>query len=164
LKKRADKEEFVRLVDDHRNLIHKVCRSFCPDPDDRKDLEQEILIRLWQGLPRFDGRVKISTWLYRVALNTAISFHRAEKKRGRKLPVETVFCLAEEPEDTRSGDVERLYGLIEKLGELDKALILLYLDNIPQADISTILGITPTNVATKVGRVKKQLKEKFKPS
>ncbi len=158
-----DKEQYIQIIDEHRKLIYKVCRSFCPDAEDWKDLEQEILIRIWNGLKRYDERVKLSTWLYRVALNTAISFYRSEKRRPRRAPVETAFALADgagHDEEYRA-NVERLYCFIGELGELDKALILLYLDEIKYTEISEILGITPTNAATKVGRIKRQLKEKF---
>jgi RNA polymerase sigma-70 factor (ECF subfamily) len=158
-----DKEQYIRIVDDHRKLIYKVCHSFCPDPEERKDLEQEILIKLWNGLKRYDERVKLSTWIYRVALNTAISFYRSEKRRGRRTPVETAFALTDTDDRGQEyrEDVERLYRFIGELNELDKALILLYLDEIKYTEISEILGITPTNAATKVGRIKRQLKEKF---
>ena len=157
-----DKEQYIRIIDEHRKLIYKVCHSFCADPKTRKDLEQEILIRLWNGLKKFDGRVKLSTWLYRVALNTAISFHRTEKWRGWRVPIETAFALVDTGRDEEyRADVERLYRLIGELNELDRALILLYLDEIKYTEISDILGITPTNAATKVARIKRQLKEKF---
>jgi RNA polymerase sigma-70 factor (ECF subfamily) len=155
-----DKEQYIRIVDRHRSLIYKICLSFCPDADDRKDLEQEILVKLWNGLKRFDGQVKMSTWIYRVALNTAISSYRRERRRGHRVGVETVFSM---PDDTQSmeHDIERLYRFIGELNEFDRALILLYLDDVKYAEISAILGITETNVATKISRVKKQLKLKF---
>ncbi len=155
-----DKEQYIRIIDENRGLLYKVCVSFCHDPDDRKDLEQEILIKIWNGLKKFDGQAKISTWIYRVALNTAISFYRSEKKRGHKAPVEAALNLHDFPE-TKNADVELLYSFIGELNELDKALMLLYLDDIRYAEIGAILGITPTNVATKIGRIKKQLKEKY---
>ncbi len=155
-----DKEQFIRIVDANRKLIYKVCVSFCPDPDDRKDLEQEILVRIWKGIEKFDGQAKISTWIYRLALNTAISFYRSEKRHGRKVPVESALSLHDAPE-TRNSDIELLYRFIGELKELDKALMLLYLDDIKYAEIAVILGITPANVATKVSRIKKQLKGKY---
>ncbi len=155
-----DKEQFIRIVDANRKLIYKVCVSFCPDPDDRKDLEQDILVRIWKGIEKFDEQAKISTWIYRLALNTAISFHRSRKRQGHKVPVESALSLHNALE-TRNSDIELLYRFIGKLKELDKALILLYLDDVKYTEIAEILGITPTNVATKIGRIKKQLKGKY---
>ncbi len=158
-----DKEQYIGIIDGHRSLIYKVCRSFCSDPDDRKDLEQEILVKLWNGLKKFDGQSKLSTWIYRIALNTAISFYRSEKKRGRRVPVEAAFTLSDAADRDMEyrQNVERLYRFIGELKEMDKALILLYLDDIKYAEISTILGITETHVGTKISRIKKQLKDKF---
>ncbi len=155
-----DKEQFIRIIDRNRSLIYKVCMSFCPDPDARKDLEQEILIRIWKGLDKFDGQAKISTWIYRLALNTAISFYRSEKRHGRKVPVESALSLHDAPE-TRNSDIELLYRFIGELKELDKALMLLYLDDVKYTEIAAIMGTTPTNVATKINRIKKQLKRKY---
>ena len=158
-----DKEQYITIINQHRSLIYKVCHSFCPDPDNRKDLEQEILIKIWNGLKKFDGRVKLSTWIYRIALNTAISFYRSDKKQSRRFSAELAFCLQDTSDEDMEyrHNVELLYSFIDELKELDKAVILLYLDNIKYAEISSILGITETNVATKINRIKKQLKEKF---
>ena len=159
-----NKDKYIEIISQSRNLIYKVCFSFCTHPEDRKDLEQEILVNIWKGLDRFDGQVKISTWIYKIALNTAISYYRKEKKRGIKVSIDTaVISLS----DTSIQDavyrenVEYLYRFIGELKEMDKALILLYLDDIKYAEISRIMGITETNVATKISRIKKQLKEKF---
>lgn len=159
-----DKNQYIEIINQNRNLIYKICRSFCADEEDRKDLEQEILIKIWNGLERFDGQVKISTWIYRVALNTAISYYRVEKKRRYKISLDTDIFFLSDASDTDAEYRQReesLYRFIEELRELDKALILLYLDDIKQSEISSILGITETNVATKINRIKKQLKEKF---
>ena len=159
-----NKEEYIEVISRHKNLIYKICFSFCSDPDDRKDLEQEILVKIWNGFSRFDGRVNISTWIYRIALNTAISFYRSEKKKGYKVSMDSaIFSLSDssDMETEHKQNVEQLYCFIEELKEFDKALMLLYLDDIKYSEISKIIGITETNVATKINRIKKQLKEKF---
>ena len=159
-----NKEEYIQLIGQHRNLIYKVCLSFCRDPEDRKDLEQEILIRIWNGIGKFDGQVKPSTWIYKVALNTAISFYRTERKRGSRTPMqEAVFSLpdASEADAEIRRNVDRLYRFIGELKELDRALILLYLDDLKYSEMANIIGITETNVATKINRIKEKLRKKF---
>lgn len=159
-----DKEQYIKIIGDHRNLIYKICFAYCSDPEDRKDLQQDILVRLWHGLPQFDGRVKLSTWIYTVSLNTAISFYRKERKRNANQSVNTViFSLPDNSgmEAEKKEEIEQLYRFIEELKELDKALILLYLDDVKYSEISQIIGITESNVATKINRIKKKLKEKF---
>jgi RNA polymerase sigma factor (sigma-70 family) len=160
-----EKEEFIAVVKEYQKLIYKICYSYCKDPDNRKDLEQEILIQLWKSFEKFDGRVKISTWIYRIALNTAISFYRSDTRISRhRAPIpESVLSLpdtGDEPE--LEENISALYRFIDGLERFDKALILLYLDSRKYSEISTILGITETNVATKISRIKESIKQQFK--
>lgn len=159
-----EKEKYIEIVKENRNLIYKVCYAYCKDPENRNDLEQEILIQLWHSLEKFDGRVKISTWIYRIALNTAISFFRRESKISKnKVPIDkSIISLSNsENESELNQNIKLLYQFIEKLNELDKALILLYLDDNKYKEMAEILGISETNVATKISRIKKDLKEQF---
>ncbi|MBI9064586.1 MAG: sigma-70 family RNA polymerase sigma factor [Marinilabiliaceae bacterium] len=159
-----DKEEFINILNDHRKLIYKVCNSYCQDTGNRQDLEQEIVLQLWRSIKKFDGRVKLSTWIYKVALNTAITFHRNEcKQKNKKSGLDaSVIALAEHQEDCEDEDkIALLYQFIGQLNEMDKALMLLYLDNTKHKEIADIIGITESNVATKIARIKKKLKEQF---
>lgn len=159
-----EKDQFVSVIKENRNLIFKICNSYCSDPENRKDLQQEILIQLWKSFAKFDGRVKISTWMYKVALNTAIFFYRNNSKHiSKKVPLDaSIISLANlEPETELDERIAQLYKFIGQLNELDKALILLYLDDNKQKDIAEILGLSETNVATKISRIKKTLKEQF---
>jgi RNA polymerase sigma factor (sigma-70 family) len=159
------KEKFIATIRNNQNLIYKICYSYCYNPDLRKDLEQEILLQLWRSFNKFDGRVKISTWMYRIALNTAISFLRNDKKfENQKLSIdEAIISLtSNEYEVEQDENVALLYEFINMLNELDKALILLYLDNFKHKEISAVLGISESNVATKMHRIKNNLKEQFK--
>lgn len=159
-----DKHQFAAIIRDNQNLIYKVCYSYCQDPENRKDLQQEILIQLWRSLEKFDGRVKISTWIYKVALNTAIFYYRRDSKHSkRKAPIDaSVISLSDlDPDAVIDEQIKMLYRFIERLTELDKALILLYLDDNKQKDIAEILGLSETNVQTKIGRIKKKLREQF---
>lgn len=159
-----EKEKFIEIITTHRNLIFKICNSYCSNFDYRKDLEQEILLQLWNSFSKFDGRVKITTWIYRIALNTAITFYRKDCKRVDK-PVDidnSVFSLPDFEYDSKIDEkIAILYKLIEKMSKLNKALMLLYLDNYKHNEIAEILGISESNVATKISRIKKSLKEQI---
>lgn len=159
-----EKDRFTSIIQENKNLIYKICYSYCSNSENRKDLQQEILMQLWNSFAKFDGRVKISTWIYRIALNTAISFYRNDcKHKERKVVIEesVIFFSNYECVPEHDKSIEILYGFIEKLTELDKALILLYLDDNKYKDIADILGISETNVATKLSRIKKSLKEQI---
>lgn len=159
-----EKDKFISAIKNNQNLIFKVCYSYCSNPENRKDLQQEILMQLWNSFLKFDGRVKISTWIYRIALNTAISFYRKDSKHnGNKVTIdESVISLSNfEYVPEQDENIVMLYQFIENLNEIDKALILLYLDDNKYKDIADILGISETNVATKISRIKKILKEQF---
>lgn len=155
---------FLSIVQEHQKLIYKICYCYCSNPDNRKDLQQEILIQLWRSFDKFDGRVKMSTWIYRIALNTAISFYRSDYKHSKsKVNIDAeVITLSDEASAAENDDnIQMLYKFINQLATLDKALILLYMDDRKYSEIAQILGITETNVATKINRIKKSLKEQF---
>ena len=160
-----EKEKFIELISANKNLIYKVCNSYCSNYEDRKDLEQEILLQIWKSLKNFDGRVKITTWIYKIALNTAISFYRKDIKKIDKARNDINNLIISLPDNEYDSEIDEkigiLYKLIEQLSKLDKALILLYLDSYKYKEIAEILGITETNVATKLNRIKKSLKEQI---
>lgn len=159
-----NKEEFLTRLEEHKLIIYKICNSYCPNPHDRQDLAQEITYQLWRSYTRFDGRVKFSTWMYRIALNVAITLYRKTKTK------ESVIRLAEPNEETEDKKEDRteletnisvLQQFINQLKELDKALMILYLEEKSYHEIAEILGITETNVATRISRVKEKLKQRF---
>lgn len=157
-------DKFISVIKDNQKLIYKICYSYCSNQENRKDLEQEILLQLWGSFPKFDGRVKISTWIYRIALNTAISFYRNDCKHSKKndpIDVSIISNSNFETETEKDENISLLFQFIESFNEMDKALILLYLDDNKYKEIADILGITETNVATKISRIKKRLKEQF---
>ncbi len=159
-----EKEKFIEIITTNQNLLFKICNSYCSNSDYRKDLEQEILLQLWNSFKKFDGRVKITTWIYKIALNTAISHYRKDCKRIDK-PVDTdkyIISLPDFEYDSQKDEkIAIVYKLIEKMTRLDKALILLFLDNYKHKEIAEILGISESNVATKISRIKKSLKEQI---
>jgi RNA polymerase sigma factor (sigma-70 family) len=153
---------FQDQVDQHRKILYKICNVYCRDRDSREDLAQEIIFQLWRSFGKFDGRCQFSTWMYRIALNVAISFFRGENTRTRHVfsdeqrLLETVIEPERQPEDVRL-----LYEFIAQLDPLSKALILLYLDGNRYQEIAEILGISETNVATRLGRLKSRMKQEF---
>ena len=158
------KPEFLRLLEEHKLIIYKICNSYCKNVSDRDDLAQEISYQLWRSYGHFNGRVKFSTWMYRVALNVAITFYRKTTSAGNLIQFAEP---ANEPEDKKDDDTEHeknismLQQFINELKELDKALMILYLEEKKYVEIAEILGITETNVATRISRIKEKLKQKF---
>jgi len=158
----ALQERFQTLIEEHKKILYKVCNSYCRNRDDRDDLAQEITFQLWRAFGTFDARCQFSTWMYRIALNVAISFYRRESTRTRPLvPIDA--RLLEESPDTASPPEEilLLYQFIEGLDPLNKGLILLYLDGYSYQEIADVLGIRETNVATKINRLKQKMKQEF---
>ena len=156
-----NQEEFVSIIKDNQSLIYKICNSYCK-AQDRKDLEQEILIQLWRSLEKYDGRVKISTWIYKIALNTAISHYRKDlKAKNRTHDVDLYLFSNCDYDFDKDEKLKLLYQFIEELKSLDKALILLYLDGYKYEEIANIIGISKTNVATKLNRIKANIKKKY---
>ena len=151
-------DRFVALVEEHRRILYKVAGSYCRDAEDRRDLTQEIVVQLWRSFDRYDERHRFSTWMYRVAMNVAISFHRSESRRTRdEVPFAEPMLEIAGPEP-ESDDLRQLRRFIDDLDDLNKALILLYLDGNDHDTIAEILGITSTNVSTKIGRIKQHLR------
>ncbi|HEX4333345.1 MAG TPA: RNA polymerase sigma factor [Usitatibacter sp.] len=159
-----DEKRFLELLAAHRAVLHKVAFGYCRDAEDRRDLVQEMAIELWRSFPRFDARVKFTTWAYRVAMNVAISHFRGERRRIRDtIPFDDALDLgADDPLfDAASDNMRVLRGLIDGLDELNRSLILLYLDGHTSEEIAAIIGISPGNVTTRINRVKNELQEGF---
>jgi RNA polymerase sigma factor (sigma-70 family) len=154
---------FDEMVHLNKGILFKVANTYCTTEDDKKDLVQEIMIQLWRAFERYDSRYKISTWMYSIALNVAISFNR--KRLAQNKWVVPMGDLAENIVELELQDKEQQLKLLEQfineLKELDKALMLLYLDEKSHKEMAEILGITETNVATKIGRIKEKLRDRF---
>jgi RNA polymerase sigma-70 factor (ECF subfamily) len=158
----SEHDRFLSLIEEHKKILFKVAGSYCSNPADRQDLLQEIVVQLWQSFRRYDDRFRFSTWMYRIALNVAISFYRRESRRTRKLvPAgDSILEVAAEASDTLESDenLRRLRELIASLDELDRALIVMYLDGNRYDAIAEVLGITESNVGTRIGRIKQRLR------
>lgn len=156
-----DKNEFVRLVEEHYRMIYKISGAYTKTSVERQDLISETVLQLWRTSSGFKGNCKTSTWVYRVALNTAMNFNRRHKKETLFLPTDFVsnqqFKNLIEAEQTPELDI--LYQCIDELDEINKAIILLYLDGNHHNEIAEIMGMSKTNVGTRIGRIKEQLKQ-----
>ncbi|HUI08350.1 MAG TPA: sigma-70 family RNA polymerase sigma factor [Verrucomicrobiae bacterium] len=159
---------FSAWLSEHVGLVFKVARAFAPADADRRDLIQDILLQLWCSLPRFEGRAKVSTWIYRVAFNTALAWRRKETKhRAPQIPLIEVEELPGAEEDTaRRLDQEQivahLYSAIHQLPKVDAALVLLYLDDLSYREMAEVLGISENHVGVKLNRARKALAELMK--
>jgi RNA polymerase sigma-70 factor (ECF subfamily) len=161
----TDQERYLELVERHKGILYKVANAYCMNPDDRSDLMQDILIQLWLSFGRFDGRTQFSTWMYRVALNVAISFYRSERRQVRDaVPIDALgleIAVADRMLDESGDDIRLLYQMIGQLDELNRALILLHLEGYAHEEIASIVGITPGNVATRISRIKQKWQREF---
>jgi RNA polymerase sigma-70 factor, ECF subfamily len=152
-------KDFIETIETHRGIIYKVCKMYCPVDDDCEDLYQDIVAQLWRAWGSFRGESKISTWIYRVALNTAISGFRKQKKLplNHELTPETMN-LPQEDTLKKKEDIELLNMAINRLSEVEKAMIMLYLDEVSYEDIASIVGITQNNVRVKMLRIREKLR------
>ena len=152
----VSEKEFEQIVKEHKGTIYTVCYMFSDNADEVADLFQETLVNIWNGLPRFDGRSDIKTWIYRVALNTCISIDR--KKRRKPVCLDLDINLYED-NDTDTRQVRMLYDRISRLGPFDRAIILLWLDNISYDEIGEIVGISAKYVSVRLLRIKEELRK-----
>lgn len=155
---------FTGIIEKHKSLLFKVANLYCHNAEDRKDLLQEIVLHLWRSFHHYNDAYKLSTWMYQVALNVSISFYRKQRSRKARLSDwrETIIEWPDEPANTENeANIQQLQLFIRELKELERALMLLYLEEKTHKQIAEILGITETNVATKIGRIKEKLRERF---
>ena len=157
IKKMEEKEkDFTQLVREHKSTIYTVCYMFSKDEDEVNDLFQESLIRLWKGYDKFRGECSVNTWVYRVSLNTCISMERKKKKSNKQVRLDMNINLFEDDDkDTRQ--IRQLYDRIHCLGPIDRAIVLMWLDNMSYDEIAAIIGITVSNVSAKLHRIKLKL-------
>ena len=157
--------EFVDRLAQHQRILFKVAYMYCRDRDDRQDLVQEMLIQVWQSYARFDERVQFSTWLYRIAVNVAITHYRSERRRMRNtLPLEEYgldIAAADALFDNEGDNMRALRQMIDALDPLNRALILLFLEGFGSEEIAGVVGISASNVSTRINRLKIKLQTQF---
>lgn len=149
-------KEFTTMVHEHKDTIYMVCYMFSKDNAEVEDLYQEILINLWRSLPQFERRSSVKTWIWRISLNTCISIDR-KKRRRSKLPLEMDIDLYNDT-DRDTKQIKMLHERINRLGPFDRAIILLWLENMSYEEIGAIVGISGKNVSVRLYRIKEQLK------
>lgn len=159
IKDRQAEQEFMQIVKEYERVIYKVCYLYMSPQATLNDMFQEVLLNLWKAYPKFRGDCKISTWIYRIALNTCISFTRKEKNMPEFVTLNDETNVHSMEKDPLNDMLKKLYRLINKLGQMDKSLILLYLEEKSYDEIAEITGLTTTNVATKISRIKDKLKK-----
>ncbi len=157
--------QFVTALESNQNIVHKVCTLYTNGRDSHNDLFQEITIQLWKAYPKFRGESKFSTWMYRVALNTAITLYRKSKRRIQTQDYESVIfkIKADEYDETEEQQLKLMYKAVKQLGDIDKALVFLYLEDKNYTEISETLGITEVNARVKMNRIKTKLRTILNP-
>lgn len=150
-------KEFIQVVQEHKSTIYSVCYMFSKDEDEVEDLFQETLVNMWKGFGNFRGDSSAGTWVWRVCLNTCISSERKKSRRKDTVPLSmNIDLFADTDEDTKQ--IRLLRKRIGKLGPFDRAIVLLWLENLSYDEIGAIVGITTKNVSVRLYRIKEQLK------
>jgi RNA polymerase sigma-70 factor (ECF subfamily) len=157
----GEEKRFINLINEHQGLIHKVCIMYENDQDARNDLFQEIVLQLWKSFSTFRGEAKITTWMYRIALNTAISGYR---KQTRHLKTEDLREMHFNISELSSGDdreeaIQKLQWAIRQLSEIERAMIMMALEEVPYDEIAETIGITQNNVRVRMNRIRERLRK-----
>jgi RNA polymerase sigma-70 factor (ECF subfamily) len=161
--KQSDSAVFTHLIQTHQGIVHSLCKAYFINPEDRKDAFQEVVLQLWKAYPQFRGEAKFSTWLYRIALNTILNHLKTKQNQIEYEDLSEETWLIDSPlaSDLESNNL--IQFILNQLNPLDKALLILYLEDYEYAEIAQILGLSLTNVSTKISRIKLKLKKIFKP-
>lgn len=157
----TSKDKFIQIIEEYQGVINGLCAVYYPAVPDQQDARQDIILQLWKSLPSFRGESKISTWIYKVGLNTILS----KLKKGKRKPREESINLSHEnmsaPLNHADDDLQLLYQVIQSLKDLDKAVVLLFLEGYKNKEIASMLELTPSNISTRMNRIRKELKSKL---
>ena len=152
-------KDFLEMIGAQKRTIYKVCYIYANDQDDLNDLFQETVLNLWKSFPRYRGDSTLNTWVYRIAMNTCITFLRRSSSRPQTVPITAQVASSLETDEETASRLRDLYRLINQLGKLDRALILLWLEERSYQEMADILGLSKANVAVKLTRIKEKLKK-----
>ena len=155
-------KEFLKLLEQYKGMIIKVASIYCADIQERKDLVQEISLHLWKSFERFDKNFSTSTWIYRISLNVSISYLRKEKSKSKYLKKYEESYVLDWPDEVEQDNLDLLHSLISKLNNGEKALIILHLEEKSNAEIAEIMGLSISNVSTKLSRIRQKLSKMVK--
>jgi RNA polymerase sigma-70 factor (ECF subfamily) len=150
-------KEFLDILNNHRGLIYKVCNLYCSDPEDRKDLFQEIVLQVWKSLESFRRESALSTWMYRIALNTAITHFKREKRSVNPVSITGIDIPDINDSFEKEELLKQLFIAIEHLDKIDKSIVLLFLEEKSYEEISEITGLSKSNVGVRLNRIKTKL-------
>lgn len=151
-------QEFTKVVREHKGTIYTVCYMFSKDEDEVADLFQEILINIWKGFEKFRGDSSIRTWIWRISFNTCVSYEKKKSRRGSTIPLSLNINLFDDS-DEETKQIKMLQKRIRQLGPFDRAIVLLWLDDLSYAEIGEIVGISEKNVSVRLVRIREQLKK-----
>jgi len=158
-----NKNEFIRVVQENEGLIYKVAKLYTDSREDEQDLYQEIVYQLWKSFDGFRNESKISTWMYRIALNTSIAHLNRERKKGKYVPIDEAPAPPSDNGNTLKAErIEALYAHIKNLNTVEKGIVLLYLEGKSYEEIAGITGFSVSNVGTRLGRIKQKLSSQIK--
>lgn len=160
----STKADFIEMIERQKGIIYKIANAYSRSSEDQEDLVQEIILQLWSSFGNFDPRYKITTWIYRIALNVSITHYRKDVVRKKYIIPMTEHFIdsSDTKEENQAEDIRQLRQFIQELDEMNRALMILYLDGNSHQEISTVLNISVSNVGTKISRIKEKLREKFK--
>ena len=160
----STKADFIEMIEKQKGIIYKIANAYSRSSEDQEDLVQEIILQLWSSFGNYDPQYKISTWIYRIALNVSITHYRKDVVRKKyTIPMtENLIDSSDAQEDNQAEDIRQLRKFIQELDEMNRALMILYLDGNSHQEISDVLNISVSNVGTKISRIKEKLREKFK--
>ncbi len=155
-----EQQRFIGLINAHQGLIYKVCFMYESDADARNDLFQDIVLQLWKSFGSFRGEAKITTWMYRIALNTAISGYRKQRRTPQTEDIQEMhFNISEQAADDRREDMQKLQWAIRQLSEVERAMIMMALEEVPYEEIAETIGITQNNVRVRMNRIREKLRK-----
>lgn len=155
-----EEKKFINLINQHQGLIHKVCLMYENDPEVRNDLFQEIVLQLWKSFPSFRGEAKITTWMYRIALNTAISGFRKQTRNVKTEDLREMHLnISDHGSDDGEENFQRLQAAIRQLSEIERAMIMMALEEVPYEEIAETIGITQNNVRVRMNRIREKLRK-----
>jgi len=157
-----NKEEFVRIIKQHEGVIFKITTMYTDNRDDQKDLYQDVVYQLWKSFDSFRAQSKFSTWMYRISLNTALTRLKKSKRMGNTVSIDKVILEQTENYNPEFEDkLKQMYAHIKQLNVLEKGLMLLLLEGKKYEEIAEITGLTPSNVGTRISRIKQKLKQQI---
>jgi len=157
----SQEKEFVEVIQNNEGILYKMTRLYANNTEDQKDLYQEIIYQIWKGFSKFRGDAKLSTWIYRIALNTALLHIKNKKRNGYNTSLDGIVLATENYDPVLEERLEILYGNIRKLGEVDKGIVFLFLEGKKYEEISAITGMSTSNIGTRMERIKEKLNKQI---